>query len=356
MKYFISFAGLAFSISICLAMAAGCARITSSESIQASEPVENGGDSVTPVEPDPKAVAGDIDVLIPASKAIPAPALTDGKWINSDPLNAEQLRGKVALLDFWTFGCYNCINTLPALKGFDAKYRGRGLTIIGIETPETEAERSYDNLVAAVKQRGIEYPILTDYGEANWNAFKVNAWPTIIILDKGGRIRYTHIGEGAYDIQERVIRTLLAENDPANTVTSDDVFDGAAVEKADAEWKQLLTPAAYDVLRHEGTERPFSGEYASNHAEGDYYCAACHLKLFSSKTKFESGTGWPSFYEPINKKNVVEKTDTSFGTTRTAVECARCRGHLGHVFEDGPRPTGLRYCMNSVALTFERAK
>lgn len=136
----------------------------------------------------------------------------------------------------------------------------------------------------------------------------------------------------------------------------DDVFDGQKVVKTEAEWKKELSPEAYHVLREEGTERAFTGEYADNHEDGDYYCAACHLKLFSSKTKFESGTGWPSFYQPINKKNVVEKTDKLLGYERTEVECARCGSHLGHVFDDGPKPTGLRYCMNSVSMKFEKAK
>lgn len=137
--------------------------------------------------------------------------------------------------------------------------------------------------------------------------------------------------------------------------SADDVFDGKKIEKTDEEWKTLLTAEQFHILREEGTERPYTGEYADNHEDGDYYCAACHLKLFSSKTKFESGTGWPSFYQPINKKNVVEKTDRSLGEVRVEVECARCGGHLGHVFDDGPRPTGLRYCMNSVSLKFEKA-
>ncbi len=144
-------------------------------------------------------------------------------------------------------------------------------------------------------------------------------------------------------------------SDSAST-SSDDVFDGKEIVKTDEEWKKQLSPDAYYVLREEGTERAFTGEYDKNKEEGDYYCAACHLKLFSSKTKFDSGTGWPSFYASVNKKNVVEKKDRHLGYERTEVECARCGSHLGHVFDDGPKPTGLRYCMNSVSLKFEKAK
>jgi peptide-methionine (R)-S-oxide reductase len=139
------------------------------------------------------------------------------------------------------------------------------------------------------------------------------------------------------------------------TVANDDVFDGKEIVKTKEEWKKLLTAEQFHILREAGTEAPYSGEYDDNHENGDYYCAACHLKLFSSKNKFDSGTGWPSFYQPINKKNVLELTDKTLGMERVEVLCARCRGHLGHVFDDGPKPTGLRYCMNSLSLKFEKA-
>ncbi|MBC8030030.1 MAG: peptide-methionine (R)-S-oxide reductase MsrB [Pyrinomonadaceae bacterium] len=128
------------------------------------------------------------------------------------------------------------------------------------------------------------------------------------------------------------------------------------VIKKDAEWKRILTPDQYNVTRRKGTERPFSSPLNENHQEGFFQCVACGLPLFSSEAKFDSGTGWPSFWQPIAKENVREEVDSSLAEVRTEVLCARCDSHIGHVFNDGPRPTGLRYCMNGVALKFVKEK
>jgi len=149
-------------------------------------------------------------------KSPSAPDFATGDWINSEPLRLNDLRGRVVLVDFWTFGCYNCRNTLPALKSWDERYREKGLTIVGVHSPEFDDERRLENLRREVASLEIRYPVVTDNDYATWRAYDVAAWPTIFVVDKSGRIRWTHVGEGAYDATEQVIQKLLAEDKQAS--------------------------------------------------------------------------------------------------------------------------------------------
>src|SRR5215831_1479417 len=149
--------------------------------------------------------------LVTENKAPFAPEISGDQWINSEPLTLKALRRRVVLIEFWTFACYNCRNTLPTIKMWDARYRDKGLTTIGVHTPELDIERNVDSLRREIAALDIKYPVVTDNDYSNWKAYKVEAWPTLFVLDKQGHVRWSHEGEGAYAETEEVIKKLLAE-------------------------------------------------------------------------------------------------------------------------------------------------
>lgn len=157
-----------------------------------------------------------------------------------------------------------------------------------------------------------------------------------------------------YAIGTLIIFSCNVKSQNNTNMTDQDEKSGYEVNKSDEEWKNILTPVEFQILREKGTEYAFTGEYFNHKEKGTYVCAGCGNELFTSESKYDSGCGWPSFYEPVDEENVGESEDRSNGMVRTEIVCNKCGGHLGHVFPDGPKPTGLRYCVNSASLDFKK--
>jgi peptide-methionine (R)-S-oxide reductase len=194
-------------------------------------------------------------------------------------------------------------------------------------------------------------------------SFRVCVYLNSMILSRKGLIRGFYVillailfqqctnSQGSNKLKLNDMNSDKKENNPVYSRN-----DSSKVNLSEEDWKRILPKDIYSVARQKGTERPYSSKYESSHEIGTYYCAVCGNPLFRSDTKFESGCGWPSFYEAISKNSIIYATDNSFGMERTEVMCGRCKSHLGHLFNDGPPPTGLRYCINGVVLDFDKAK
>ena len=188
------------------------------------------------------------DNMVSDAKSRVAPDFAAGTWINSEPLKLKDLRGRVVLVEFWTYGCYNCRNVLPFVNKWHERYKDKGLTVVGVHTPEFVRENKVETLRQQVASLGIKYPVVTDNDYETWNAYRVNAWPTIFLLDKGGRVRWMHVGEGAYEETEKGIQNLLAEDHALMEVEKKKEMTDK-IMKTDEEWQRELSAEQFRVLR-----------------------------------------------------------------------------------------------------------